>query len=294
VDNNSEPIAELKLEAPAKINLVLRVTGRRGDGYHELETWMQKLGLFDYISLRVTRTPGIELSCSKSDIPADSSNIVWQAAATFFKESRCAKGKGVSISLEKNIPVGAGLGGGSSDAGTLLKGLNHYFGNEFDTPALIDMAVGLGADVPFFVTGIESVFATGIGEKLVEVTPLSNCTFILVNPGVSVSTAEIFKKFALTRTNKNSTLTGSRKLNPDNLTLSDLQNDLEDVTISMFPVIAEIKNELRRSGADGVLMSGSGSTVFGVFMHTNVKKEGFVENAALRLRQKFGDKIYTI
>ncbi len=283
---------DLQLWAPAKINLILRVLSRREDGYHELETWMKKVGLYDEIWLKITERQGIELRCSSSAIPSDKSNLLWQAAALFFKTSCRAAGKGVSLYLEKNIPIAAGLGGGSSDAGTLLRGLNRLFGNEFDDETLIKMARSLGADVPFFAIEAQSVLATGVGEKMIPVAAPAGYTYLLVNPGIAVSTAEIFAKFALTRIDKNSTLTGSRKLDPDDLKVIDLENDLERVTIELFPIITKIKDQLRLSGADGVLMSGSGPTVFGVFSGTVTSRKQTVTDAAIALRRKFGDQVY--
>lgn len=284
--------ADLHLKAPAKINLILRVLGRREDGYHELETWMQKISLCDYLDVKILASPIIELSSASKEVPADRRNLVWRAAELFFEKSSEARGQGAAIHLQKNIPVSAGLGGGSSDAGTLLHGLNTYFGNEFSIEDLISMAKSLGADVPFFVYNAESVLATGIGEKMLPVTPLQNCTYLLVNPGVSVSTAAIFEKYALTRANKNSTLTGFRMLRPEDLTISALENDLEKVTLKLFPVISEIKEELRSSGADTVLMSGSGPTVFGIFTDNSGYSKEYIENVVDRLRHKYGEKVY--
>jgi 4-diphosphocytidyl-2-C-methyl-D-erythritol kinase len=283
---------DLQLQAPAKINLILKVLSQREDGYHELETWMKKVGLYDSIGVKIVTQPGIELCCSSPAIPSDESNLLWRAAALFFKTSSRARGKGVSLYLEKNIPVAAGLGGGSSDAGTLLRGLNGFFGNEFDDETLVELAGSLGADVPFFAIEAQSVLATGVGEKMIPVSAPADCTYLLVNPGIAVSTAEIFAKFALTRTDKNSTLTGSRKLDPDTLRVVDLENDLERVTIQLFPVIAEIKAQLQQAGADGVLMSGSGPSVFGVFSDTAERREKTVGRASIALRRKFGDQVY--
>jgi 4-diphosphocytidyl-2-C-methyl-D-erythritol kinase len=282
----------LYLQAPAKINLILRVLSKRDDGYHELETWMQKISLCDTITAEILDLPGITLTCHSSDVPVDETNLVWRAADTFFKRSKNAKNKGISIDLQKNIPVSAGLGGGSSDAGTLLKGLNDYFAKEFSTAELIDMGKTLGADVPFFVVQERSVLATGIGEKMLPVDPLAKSTLILVNPGIRVSTASIFEKFALTRVDKNSTLTGFRKIHPEDLTLSALENDLEKVTIELFPVIEEVKVKLKSAGADAVLMSGSGPTVFGVFAWSPTHRNESIENTVADLRQKYGDKVY--
>lgn len=282
----------LLLKAPAKINLILRVISKRDDGYHELETWMQKISLFDSITVEILDLPGIYLTCKGRDVPADESNLLWRAADLFLRRSRNARNKGISINLQKNIPVSAGLGGGSSDAGTLLSGLNDHFGKEFNAAELIDMGTSLGADVPFFVIQDRSVLATGIGEKMLPVAPLANCTFILVNPGIGVSTAEIFKKFALTRAEKNSTLTGFRKICPEDLKLSALENDLEKVTTELFPVIEGIKDKLSSAGADAVLMSGSGPTVFGVFSGSSIQGNDDIGKIVSRLRKEYGDKVY--
>jgi 4-diphosphocytidyl-2-C-methyl-D-erythritol kinase len=282
--NNNQKV--LSLLAPAKINLILRVHSQRDDGYHELETWMQKIGLYDRITAKIQDSPGIALTCHSPDVPANETNLIWRAADTFFKKSKNAQNKGVAIDLQKNIPVSAGLGGGSSDAGTLLKGLNDYFGKEFSPAALIEMGKALGADVPFFVVSDKSVLATGIGEKMLPAEPLAKCTFILVNPGIGVSTASIFEKFALTRADKNSTLTGFRKIHPEDLTLSALENDLEKVTIDLFPVIEEVKETLKSAGADAVLMSGSGPTVFGVFAGSPEHSTDSINNTVTNLRQR--------
>lgn len=253
---------------------------------------MQKIGLYDTMDVTIKDSPGILVTCPHPEIPADENNLVWRAADLFFKNSRNARGRGAAVHLEKQIPVAAGLGGGSSNAGTLLRGLNTFFDDEFDDQALIALAASLGADVPFFVVEDQSVLATGIGEKMLPVPAPVDCTYILVNPGFSVSTAAIFEKFALTRPAKNSTLTGSQKLSPENLHISALENDLESVAIALFPVIADIKEELKRAGACNVLMSGSGPTVFGIFPQSSELPEKTVEGTLRRLRQKFGDKVY--
>lgn len=282
----------LRLRAPAKINLILRVLGQRADGYHELVSWMQKISLYDEITLRFSDLPGITLSCSGITVPTNKGNLLWQAAELFQK--RCGFGcyRGLSIHLQKNIPVAAGLGGGSSDAGTLLQGLNNYLKAGLAEGELIELAKKLGADVPFFVSDSSSVLATGIGEQLVPVKPLSNCFFLLVNPGVAVSTKEIFTNFALTIIDKNSMVTGFQTLQPEDLHMSALTNDLEKTSISLYPVIAEIKKDLGVLGADAVLMSGSGPTVFGVFTKKEQHGEDIFEQKMARLRQRYGKQIY--
>lgn len=280
------------MQAPAKINLILRVHGKRDDGYHELESWMQKVSLYDSLRVEITDSPGIALTCSDPELAVDNSNLAWRAANLFFQASQMAAGKGAVIHLEKRIPVSAGLGGGSSDAGTLLRELNRYFDNELDGEQLLNMATSLGADVPFFVQDAPSVLAAGIGEKMVAVPPLRDVTFILVHPGIGISTAVIFAKFALTRVQKNSTLTGFQKLRAEDVSHVPFENDLEEVTIGLFPVIGEIKKALKDLGAEAVLMSGSGSTVFGVFRGTAQQRAQRARYAVSRLRHEFGEGVF--
>jgi len=246
------------------------------------------------VTLRLQKSPGIEMSCSTEVLPLDEDNLVWRAAALFFRHSARSRGWGVAIDLQKNIPIAAGLGGGSSDAGTVLRGLNTFFDNELGEEVLLDLALGLGADVPFFTVDAKSVLATGVGEKMVPVSPLSQCSLLLVNPGFSVSTAAVFEKFALTEAAKKSNMTGLQKLRPETLALSDLENDLEKVTLEMFPVIAAIKDELTDAGADHVLMSGSGPTVFAVFTGSFRRRHDTVERTAARMRRRHGENIYIV
>ncbi|MDJ0621377.1 MAG: 4-(cytidine 5'-diphospho)-2-C-methyl-D-erythritol kinase [Desulfocapsaceae bacterium] len=282
----------LHLKAPAKINLILRVLAKREDGYHDLSSWMQKISLHDEITVQFSESPGIFLTCSGTEVPAAKGNLIWQAAEVMLSKCENGHDTGITIHLHKNIPVAAGLGGGSSDAGTLLKGLNDCFSERLSEGELVGLAKSLGADVPFFVSESQSVLATGIGDKLLPVTPLHNCTFLLVNPGISVSTQEIFTKFALTNTDKNSTLTGFRTLEPKDLRLAALENDLEKTSIKLFPVISKIKHDLQVSGADAVLMSGSGPTVFGVFTDSKNRSEEHLNQIAARLRHDYGEQVY--
>ncbi len=283
---------KLQLQAPAKINLVLRVLSRRTDGYHELETWMQKLDIYDEVTLEVREGGGIELHCDNDEIPQGKENLAWKAAATFLKECTNGKKYGVAIRLKKRIPVAAGLGGGSSDAGTVLKGLNRLFHDIFSQKELVKMGLMLGADVPFFVTDYDAVLATGIGEIMSPVASIKDTTFLLVNGGFAVSTRWVFEKFALTRAGKDSIMTGFYKLNPDSMVLSDLVNELEQVTIRRYPEIAEIKEQLVAAGADKVLMSGSGPTVFGIFPDRQKKQQKKIVVVAEMLRRKYGTQVF--
>lgn len=280
----------LVLRAPAKVNLSLRILGRRPDGYHDLDTVMQKLDLCDVVTLTLTDEPGIALHCPDSDLPEDCSNIVWRAAETFLAVCEWGKG-GVDITLEKNIPVAAGLGGGSSDAGTVLAGLNRLFGAGFSVEKLIAIARPLGADVPFFVTDHGAVRAEGIGDRMYPVQSLKNCTVVLANPGFSVSTRWVYEKYALTMIAKDSKLCDCQKNMAHNLPCAG-GNDLERVTIYFYPEIEVLKQKLLNVGASSVLMSGSGPTVFGIFLDEHGGKSALVRQAVQVLQQQKGVKVF--
>lgn len=259
------PRAYLVVAAPAKVNLSLHILGRRSDGYHELDTVMQKLDLADTLTLERIPVPGVHLSCPGSSLAEDSSNLVWKAAAAFFVETGLGQDEGVSIILEKKIPIAAGLGGGSSDAAAVLRGMDRLFRTGLSQETLLRLALTLGADVPFFVVPHCAVRATGIGEKMSPWETLANCSLILVNPGFSVSTAWVYENYTLTRVCKGSKLSDSRESGGEGERQQPLHNDLEAVTVKQYPELEDIKQLMRGSGAQGTLMSGSGPTLFGIF-----------------------------
>ncbi len=273
----------LSLRAPAKINLSLQILARRPDGYHDLDTVMQKLDLADLLTIAVTDKPGIMLRCPDSGLPADHTNIVWKAAETFLAVCRIKK-KGVAITLRKNIPIAAGLGGGSSDAAATLTGLNRLLATGLTTSELIELARMLGADVPFFVTDYGAVRATGIGDQMVPLPSLTNCTVVLVNPGFSVSTRWVYEKYALTINGKDSKLYDCpKKMNHVFPYIGS--NDLEQVTISSYPEVGLLKQKLLDLGAVSVMMSGSGPTVFGIFSDGDSGSSTLVRQAVAALQQ---------
>lgn len=267
----------LTLKAPAKINLYLKVTGRRADGYHTLETLMQKVSLYDELELR-RGEPGIRLCCPGCALPENHDNLVYRAAELFLAkrgQHRAGRVAGVDITLKKNIPVAAGLGGGSSDAAATLKGLDALFGLGCPEEELAAIGIRLGADVPFFLANTSAAFATGIGEVLTSVAPLAGYSVLLVNPGFPVSTQWVYQTFALTKKENESIKQNFRKEvvgvgAPDGsveskVRLAAMRNDLETVTVSKFPEIEQVKSQLVAHGAVVALMSGSGPTVFGLF-----------------------------
>lgn len=289
-----ESARSLVVEAPAKVNLTLHILGKRSDGYHDLDTVMQKLDLADTVTLSRCEKPGIQLSCPGSDLPEDDSNLVWKAAAAFLQETGLLKKRecGVSIVLEKKIPIAAGLGGGSSDAGSVLTGMNRLFQTELAQGTLLRMAKSLGADVPFFVVPHSAVRATGIGDKMSPRKSLGNCSLLLVNPGFSVSTAWVYKKFTLTRADKDSNLSDSRKNDSMGGQLCPLHNDLEAVTVKQYPELETIKRFMLDNGASGALMSGSGPTVFGVFPDQSGGEMDAVYKCGEKLKEKYGQGVF--
>jgi 4-diphosphocytidyl-2-C-methyl-D-erythritol kinase len=251
----------MKILSPAKINLFLQVTGKRPDGYHELFSLMCCVGLFDTIILQFGGKK-IALESSHPQIPLDDTNLVCKAAALFFKNMHSPDG--VKIILDKSIPVAAGLGGGSSNAASVLKGLNHHYDYPFSREQLMSMGLCLGADVPFFLFE-KPALVTGIGEKLAAYPELLPYHVLLVHPGFKVSTGEVFQNLNLRLTKCKKKITKSSLMKTGYDVCRHLRNDLEAVTALKFPEIDAIKAQLLEQGALGALMSGSGPTVFGLF-----------------------------
>jgi len=255
-----DSVKSLTLKAPAKVNYLLDVIGRRPDGYHDLRMVMQRVNLCDDISISMDGTSDIKVTCGKKGVPDGPANIAWRAARIMLDIS--GSDQGAVIEIRKNIPVAAGLGGGSSDAATVLMGMNELLDLRLSEDRLMEIGVKLGADVPFFIFK-KTALAEGIGEELTAMPAIPKAWILLVNPGIHVSTAWVYGSLQLTN---------RRELNrlPEFFaTVEDLcsifSNDLETVTVPAFPVIAEIKDNLLRLGAVASMMSGSGPTVFGLF-----------------------------
>jgi len=250
----------LTLKAPAKVNYRLDVLRRRPDGYHDLRMIMQRFDLCDEIELTLTATPGIRVTCGKDGVPDGPGNIAWRAAEALL--ALAGREIGVDIRITKRIPVAAGLGGGSSDGATVLMGLNQLLGLELPDARLMEIGVKLGADVPFFIFK-RTALAEGIGERLTAIDDIPQVWLTVVNPNVPVSTAWAYQNLQLT--NRNDDFRIPRFYSSIEDICAILGNDLEAVTMQRYPVISEIKESLRSLGAAGVLMSGSGPTVFGIF-----------------------------
>jgi 4-diphosphocytidyl-2-C-methyl-D-erythritol kinase len=249
------------VSAPAKVNLILDVLGKRPDGYHEVAMLMVRLSLYDRV--RVTLVPGgpITVVCPGLALAADEENIAARAARLFLDHT--GRKTGVAICIDKQIPAAAGLGGGSSDAAAVLVALDELLATGLSRAELQSLGVRLGADVPFFLCGETAAWATGIGEYLQGWRGLPPCHLVLVNPRFAVSTAWVYQNLGLTRFRGMSRIPRFPERATDLAQL--LRNDLEAVTSARHSEIAVIKSRLRRAGALGALMCGSGPTVFGLF-----------------------------
>jgi 4-diphosphocytidyl-2-C-methyl-D-erythritol kinase len=257
----------MTLLAPAKVNLTLRILGRRPDGYHDLESLVQKVSLYDRLTFSDADDGVIELTCDDPTLPTDSGNLVWRAA-DLLRERFAPPGRGVRIRLEKRIPHGAGLGGGSSDAATTLLGLNSLWDLKLSREVLSDLGARLGSDIPLFLHPSPSVM-TGRGEIVDPALLWIKAVFVIVYPGISISTQWVYSNFRLTKDTNNLSILALQKaeggeLPPDRWN-GFLINDLEGSVLKEYPEVARCRDELLQWGAVGALMSGSGSAVFGLF-----------------------------
>jgi len=268
-----QDIRHIKIVSPAKLNLFLQVTGKRSDGYHELFTLVCCINLFDTIFLK-TGQKEITVFCDHPEVPEDNKNLAWQAADIFLKNIKKrskTSDAGIGISIKKRIPVAAGLGGGSSNAAAVFLGLNKIYGHPFTRDEILQMAINVGADVPFLIHQKPAI-ATGIGEQLEAYNRLRPLKILLVSPGFGVSTAVVYKNLnlGLTKCTKKLKQFHSDRLDFD--IKKHLCNDLESVTGKLYPDIYAIKEALLNEGAAGALMSGSGPSVFGIFSTVNKLK----------------------
>lgn len=259
--------------ANAKINLYLEITGKRTDGYHNLETIFQEIDLYDELEFNVIKDDKIDLYVyGNFSVSPDTNNLVYRSLnimKNYFKID-----KGIEVGLKKNIPFGAGLGGGSSDAGSCIKFFKEYFDIKGRDDEFKKIALSLGADVPFFLLG-GRCFAFGIGEELKKIEKYPKKNIVLVFPKINLETKKIYKIFSENYFNKNRDKSNSFCLTNNskksNLLKIDffqnndfLFNRLEEIAIQLAPEIKEIKDLLIKLGAENSLMSGSGSSVFGI------------------------------
>ena len=259
----------MRVLAPAKVNFFLRIIGQRPDGYHLLDSLMAPVSLYDEIEITTDRTGGAEphicVQCNDPTIPTDQSNLAYRAAALLCQES--GLGAHITVTLHKNIPAGAGLGGGSSDAAAVLKALNQALSLGLNTDHLCRLAAQLGADVPFFVP-CQMARVGGIGEVLTPLPALPQRWLVIMVPAFPVSTPWAYQRFDALQPDLpepqaiDRTLPLGPKQWPD---AAFFVNDLEQAVLPEYPLIADRKKQLSALGAEVALMSGSGSAVFGIF-----------------------------
>lgn len=264
----------LKLPSFAKINWTLRIFGKRPDGYHEVATLLQSISLCDELTFELREDNEIRLTCDDPSIPTDDSNLVIKAAKALQANDR-----GVDINLIKRIPAKGGLGGGSSNAAVTLLALNHLWQRELKNTDLVNIANGLGADVPFFLIG-GSAEARGIGTDLCSVADIEQTHLIVITPNATVSTADAYAAL-----NRGSLTTSD---SAPILASSSLHNDFEAVIFEIEPEIKRVKVALLDAGARGALLAGSGSSVFGIF-----DDEAARDRALVKLRSETGWRVFS-
>ena len=265
----------ISLKALAKINLGLDVVRRREDGYHEVRMIMQTIHLYDKLDLQKTNEAGITITSNLSYVPTNENNLIYKAGKLLMDEFDIKEG--VSVDLQKRIPVAAGMAGGSSDAAAMLYGMNELFGLGLSRQQLMDRGVKIGADVPYCLMR-GTALAEGIGEKLTSLPPMVKCPVLIAKPQISVSTKFVYENLKL----------NEDTVHPDiDQLVTDIENKdlhaiaghmgnvLESVTIPEYPIIAEIKEQMLQSGAINSMMSGSGPTVFGLFEDEEVAKKAY-------------------
>lgn len=284
---------DISLKALAKINLGLDVVRRREDGYHEVRMIMQTIHLYDRLDIKRTKESGIQIQTNLSFLPVNENNLIYKAAKLLMDEFSITDG--VSVKLDKRIPVAAGMAGGSTDAAAMLFGMNRLFSLGLTKRQLMERGVQIGADVPYCIMR-GTALAEGIGEELSQLPPMVKCPVLIAKPSISVSTKFVYQNLKLDDTT----------VHPDiDLLIEDIRaknlydiaahmgNVLETVTIPNYPVIDEIKKHMLSHGAVGAMMSGSGPTVFGLFDDEATAKKAYKAMRSSHLaRQVYLTSVY--
>ena len=284
---------EIKLKALAKINLGLDVVRRREDGYHEVRMVMQTIHLYDQLLIQKSDTPGIQIHSNLSFLPVNENNLVYKAGKLLMDEFDIHTG--VSVELNKRIPVAAGMAGGSTDAAAMLYGMNQLFGLKLKRKNLMERGVQIGADVPYCIMR-GTALAEGIGEKLSSLPPMVKCPVLIAKPAVSVSTKFVYQNLKLDEQTPHpdidALIADIRNKDLDGI-CADMGNVLETVTIPNYPIIAQIKEQMLKSGAKASMMSGSGPPVFGLFADEETARRARAEMKASGLaKQVYLTSIY--
>ena len=277
----------MKIKAYGKVNISLDVVGKREDGYHLLSMIMQNIDLYDEIEVEKQEC-GIILECNKSYVPVDNRNLAYKAAE-IFKE-RYDIVDGVKINIEKNIPVSAGLAGGSTDAAAVLKVMNKLFNFNATEEELMELGLKLGADIPYCIHG-GTALCEGIGEIITPIKPFRDKIVVLVKPAFGVSTKEVYKNFNLEKVKqhpKTAEIINAIENDDLNFVASNMKNLLENVTLRKHKILIKIKEEMNACGAINSMMSGSGPTVF-AFFDDMLKAQRCFE----KMKKKYSDVFIT-
>lgn len=284
---------DISLKALAKINLGLDVVRRREDGYHEVRMIMQTIHLYDRLDIKRTKESGIQIQTNLSFLPVNENNLIYKAAKLLMDEFSITDG--VSVKLDKRIPVAAGMAGGSTDAAAMLFGMNRLFSLGLTKRQLMERGVQIGADVPYCIMR-GTALAEGIGEELSPLAPMVKCPVLIAKPSISVSTKFVYQNLKLDY----ATIHPDIDLLIDDIKAKNLHdiaahmgNVLETVTIPNYPVIDEIKKHMLSHGAVGAMMSGSGPTVFGLFDDEAIAKKAYKAMRSSHLaRQVYLTSVY--
>lgn len=285
----------IRLKALAKINIGLDVLRRREDGYHDVKMIMQTVGIYDQICLNREKTPGIRVKTNLFYLPDNENNLVYKAAKLLMDEFSIEDG--VSIDLNKYIPVAAGMAGGSSDAASVLYGMNKMFSLGLSQDELMRRGVKIGADVPYCIMR-GTALAEGIGEILTPLPPMPACFVLVAKPGISVSTKFVYENLHANdlrpeqHPDIDAAIAGIRA-GDLKATAQAMGNVLELVTAREYPVVEEIKNFMKKRGALNAMMSGSGPTVFGLFENKTTARNAFYQLRRTNLaKQVYLTEIY--
>ena len=274
----------LKLKSYAKINLYLNIGQKLNDGYHNIETIIQTVDLYDEIFLEPIKKPDIHIECNNPEVPTEKKSVMYQAVVMLIANT----GKGIRMVLNKNIPIASGLGGGSSNIAAIMVGINKIFNLKLSKAQLIDMAAKFGMDVPFFITR-GTVLAQGRGELIVPLPSVCpSIPLILINPGIKTQTEWAYQLFdQLSDSNKEQVPSVSHFLNEKKVIKpSEIQqivyNSFDAILSKEYPIIENIKNRLKNLGASAVALSGSGPTVYGLF-----EKQGCRDKAYKNIKEEY-------
>ena len=255
----------IRLKARAKINLGLDVLGKREDGYHEVRRVMQTIGIYDRLILTKIPEEEIRITSNLAFLPVNENNLIYKAIKLLKDEYHFPGG--VSVDLNKFIPVAAGMAGGSTDAASTMFGVNRLFGLNLSMGKMMELGVRLGADVPYCVMR-GTALAEGIGEKLTRITPVPHMWILIAKPQINVSTRLVYEQLDMGGIQKHPDIDGIiRAIEAQDVVriAQSMGNVLENVTVPLYPVIETIKQDMLSHGAINAMMSGSGPTVFGIF-----------------------------